>query len=123
MIPFFDEPDVPLLRILTGRGTDIAAARSGTGTSSTWPWGTSTTAAPRPNERFHKTILDEFYRVAFRKRIYGSLVKPPADLDAWMRGYDEARPHQGRWCYGNTPMQSFRDATGLAQEKVVPMVA
>ena len=34
-------------------------------------------------ERFHKTVLDEFYRVAFRKRIYGSIAELQADLDEW----------------------------------------
>ena len=74
-------------------------------------------------ERFHKTILDEFYRVAFRKKIYVSLVDLQADLDAWVLGYNEARPHQGRWCYGKTPIQTFRDAASLAREKVLPVVA
>jgi len=23
-----------------------------------------------------------------------------ADLDAWITEYNEARPHQGRWCFG-----------------------
>jgi transposase InsO family protein len=55
-------------------------------------------------ERFHKTVLQEFYRVAFRKRIYTSLEQLQADLDAWITGYNEQRPHQGRWCYGKTPM-------------------
>ena len=71
-------------------------------------------------ERFHKTILDEFYRAAFRKKVYASITELQANLDEWMRYYNEARPHQGRWCYGKTPMQTFRDAAGLAQEKHVP---
>ena len=61
-------------------------------------------------ERFHKTVLDEFYRVAFRKKIYGSIAELQADLDAWVRSYNEERPHQGRWCFGKTPMQTFLDA-------------
>ena len=42
------------------------------------------TKSPQTNgivERFHKTVLDEFYRVAFRKRIYGSIAELKADLD------------------------------------------
>src|ERR687897_962130 len=70
-------------------------------------------------ERFHKTVLDEFYRVAFRKRIYSSIAELQADLDAWIRSYNEDRPHQGRWCFGKTPMQTFLDAVPLAQEKVI----
>src|SRR3954468_24939368 len=68
-------------------------------------------------ERFHKTVLQEFYQVAFRKRIYTSLEQLQADLDTWITGYNEQRPHQGRWCYGKTPMQTFLDTVPLAREK------
>ena len=61
-------------------------------------------------ERFHKTVLDEFYRVAFRKTIYRSIAELQADLDGWVRTYNEERPHQGRWCFGKTPMHTFLDA-------------
>ena len=70
-------------------------------------------------ERFHKTVLDEFYRVAFRKRIYETIGQLQDDLDAWMREYNEARSHQGRWCYGKTPMQTFVDALPIAREKLI----
>ncbi len=60
-------------------------------------------------ERSHKTVLDEFYRIAFRKRIYATIEQLQVDLDAWMNEYNQARPHQGRWCYGKTPMQTFLD--------------
>jgi len=70
-------------------------------------------------ERFHKTGLDEFYRVASRKRIYGSLAELQADLDAWITSYNEDRPHQGRWCFGKTPMRTFLDAIALAREKMI----
>jgi hypothetical protein len=58
--------------------------------------------------------------VAFRKKVYASITELQADLDEWMRYYNEARPHQGRWCYGKTPRQTFLDAAALANEKVVP---
>lgn len=70
-------------------------------------------------ERLHKTVLNEFYRVAFRKRLYRALEELQADLDAWLRAYNEARPHQGRWCYGKTPWQTFLDSVPLAKEKVL----
>ena len=54
-------------------------------------------------ERFHKTVLDEFYRVAFRKRVYQTIDALQADLDGWMQEYNAVRSHQGRWCYGKTP--------------------
>ena len=61
-------------------------------------------------ERFHKTMLDEFYRIACRKRIYATIDELQADLDAWLAEYNEVRTHQGRYCYGKTPMQTFLDA-------------
>ena len=67
-------------------------------------------------ERFHKTALDEFYRITFR---YGSIAELQTDLDSWVQSYNEERPHQGRWCFGKTPMQTFLDATPLAKEKMI----
>ncbi len=80
------------------------------------------TKSPQTNgicERFHKTALNEFYRVAFRKKVYRSLAELQADLDAWIAGYNEARPHQGRWCFGKTPMQTFLDALPMTREKTI----
>jgi hypothetical protein len=36
-----------------------------------------------------------------------------------MEEYNRERPHQGRWCFGKTPMQTFLDTKGLAKEKVI----
>jgi transposase InsO family protein len=80
------------------------------------------TKSPQTNgiaERFHKTVLNEFYRVALRKKIYHTIDELQADLDDWVRSYNEERPHQGRWCFGKTPMQTFLDAMPLAREKMI----
>jgi hypothetical protein len=58
-------------------------------------------------------------RVAFRKKIHRTIDELPADLDAWIVEDNERRPHQGRWGFGNTPMQSFLDALPLAKEKLI----
>lgn len=127
VVPFFDAAEIPLLRILTDRGTEYC------GSPERHEYQlylavedidhTKTKArSPQTNgicERFHRTLLDEFYRVTFRKKIYGSLEELQADLDAWLRYYNEERPHQGRWCYGKTPMQTFRDTLQLAKEKML----
>jgi hypothetical protein len=70
-------------------------------------------------ERFHKTVLEEFYRVAFRKKTYRRIDELQIDLDAWIRTYNEEREHRGRWCFGKTPMQTFLDAKPLAKEKMI----
>lgn len=69
--------------------------------------------------RLHKTLLKEFYRLTFRKKISLSLAELQADLESWLREYTEERPHQGRWCYGKTPQQTFLDPIPLAQEKLL----
>lgn len=68
-------------------------------------------------ERFHRTVLQEFYQIAFRKKIYGSIEELQADLDEWIMYYNEERPHSGKYCYGKTPMQTFMDTIHLAKEK------
>ena len=101
VVPFFDAQEVKLCRVLTDRGTEYCGspehheyelylAVEDVDHSRT------KTKNPQTNgivERFHKTVLNEFYRVAFRKRIYGSLAELQADLDGWIRSYNEERPH------------------------------
>ena len=73
-------------------------------------------------ERFrHKTVLDEFLvDIAFRKRIYATIEQLQVDLDAWMNEYNQARPHQGRWCCRQNPlMQTFLDTLPIAKEKSI----
>src|SRR5213592_3783886 len=127
VLPFFEDHGIALSRVLTDRGTeycgnpehheyelylaveDIDHTRA-------------KTKSPQTNgicERFHKTVLDEFYRVAFRKKIYRSIAELQEDLDAWVREYNEARPHQGRWCFGKAPMQTFLDALPMTREKMI----
>ena len=62
-------------------------------------------------------MLDEFYRTAFRKKIYDTIGGLQNDLDAWMAEYNEERTHQGRYCFGKTPMQTFDSAIAIAREK------
>lgn len=64
-------------------------------------------------------MLNEFYRVAFRKKIYRTLEELQADLDTGMQEYNERWHHQGRWFYGKTPMQMFIDSVPLAEEKTL----
>lgn len=64
-------------------------------------------------------MLNECYRVVFRKKIYRTLEAPQADLDAWIQEYTEQRPRQGGWCYSKTPMQTFIDSMPLAKEKIL----
>jgi hypothetical protein len=57
--------------------------------------------------------------MAFRRKIYPSVDELQRDLDFWLKQYNELRPHQGGWCYGKTPLQTFIDGTPLAREKML----
>lgn len=125
--PFFEEHEIPLLRILTDRGTEYCGSKQQHEYQLYLALEdidhTKTKArSPQTNgicERFHKTILEEFYQIAFRKKIYATLDELQADLDDWIRSYNEERSHSGRYCYGKTPMQTFQDSLQLAKEKIL----
>ncbi|QGP41093.1 Integrase core domain protein (plasmid) [Piscirickettsia salmonis] len=70
-------------------------------------------------ERFHRTMKQEFYDIAFRKKVYNSLEELQVDVDEWLIKYNQHRPHSGKYCYGKTPMQTFQDSKHLAQEKII----
>ncbi len=72
-------------------------------------------------ERFHKTILQEFYQVAFRRKIYQSIEELQHDLDDWMVYYNNTRTHQGKMCCGRTPMQTLIDAKGVWDDKITSL--
>src|SRR6516165_2756579 len=126
VVPFYDEHGIRLSRVLTDRGTEFCGTQSHEYelylAVEDIDHSRTKTKSPQTNgicERFHRTVLDEFYRIAFRKKIYHSSDELQADLDAWLLEYNYRRPHQGRWCFGKTPMQTFLDAIPLAKEKLM----
>jgi len=114
VLPFYEENSVPLLRILTDRGTEFCGQREHHEYElylAIENVDHSRTKARHPQtngicERFHKTIQEEFYSTAFRKTLYTSLEQLQLDLDAWLEEYNDQRPHSGKYCFGKTPMQS-----------------
>ena len=128
VVPFFDEHEVPILRVLTDRGTEYCGRPENHEYElylaiENIDHSRTKTKSPQTNgicERFHKTVLDEFYRVAFRRKLYGSIEQLQEDLDQWLAGYNKERGHQGRWCFGKTPMQTFLDTAEVAREKTIP---
>ena len=127
VIPFFDEHEITLQRVLTDRGTEYCGAPERHEYElylavENIDHTRTKVKSPQTNgivERFHRTVLNEFYRVAFRRKIYATIEELQRDLDRWLQEYNEIRPHQGRWCYGKTPLQTFTDAAPLAREKVL----
>ena len=91
VVPFFEEHGIPLLRILTDRGTEYCGKKDHHEYQLYLAVEdidhTKTKAkSPQTNgicERFHKTVLEEFYQIAFRKKIYETVEQLQADLDLW----------------------------------------
>lgn len=127
VLPFFEEYQIPLLRILTDRGTEFKGKPEhheyelylqieGIEHSKTQ------VRHPQTNgicERLHRTMQDEFYAVAFRKKLYSSLEQMQNDLDEWMNYYNLERTHSGRYCFGKTPMETFKESLILARQKMI----
>jgi transposase InsO family protein len=130
VVPFFEEQDIPLLRVLTDRGTEykgkpeyheyeLYLAIEGIEHTKTQ------VRHPQTNgicERFHRTIQEEFYAFAFRKKLYDSLASLQHDLDEWMDYYNNHRPHSGKYCFGKTPMETFNQSRTLARQKMLDNV-
>lgn len=124
ILPWFAEQAVPLLRILTDRGTEYCGKIEEHAYQlflSVENIDHSRTKARSPQtngicERFHKTMKNEFYDVAFRRKIYRTLEELQLDVNEWLTQYNEFRPHSGPRCYGKTPMQTFRDSKKLAKQ-------
>jgi transposase InsO family protein len=127
VIPFFEEYQLRLLRILTDRGTEFCGAREHHEYElylAVEDIDHSKTKARHPQtngicERFHRTMLDEFYSIAFRKKVYNSIEDLEKDAEQWVWEYNNQRPHSGKYCFGKTPMQTFLDSISLAQEKYI----
>lgn len=127
VVPFFEEQKIPLLRILTDRGTEYCGKREHHEYQLYLDLENidhTKTRAKRPQsngicERLHKTILNEFYQITFRKKVYQTIDELQKDLDIWMADYNENRPHSGKYCFGKTPIQTFNDSKRLAKEKML----
>ena len=115
VLPYFDLEGMSLLRVLTDRGTEYGYKNL------EHPYQLflhlndiehSRTKARHPQtngcvERLNQIIQDEFYKVAFRKKLYRSLEEIQADLDKYMDRYNNDRTNQGKRCQGRTPRQTF----------------
>jgi len=127
VLPFYEEHNLPLLRILTDRGTEYCGKADRHDYQlylavNDIEHTKTKVKSPQTNgicERFHKTILQEFYQVTFRKKIYTDLEALQADLDIWLAHYNNERTHQGKMCCGRTPMATLEDGKQIWKEKFV----
>jgi len=121
VLPSFDEHNIGVLRILTDNGREYC------GLKDSHPYELflhlvdiehTRTRVRRPQtngsvERLNQIIKEEFYEVAFRKKLYRTIEEIQTDLDEFMRYYNEDRTNQGRYCQGRTPLQTFLDGLEL----------
>lgn len=126
VLPFYDEHQVRLLRVLTDNGGELC------GRKDSHPYELflhlndiehTRTRVRRPQtngavERLNQIVQDEFYQVAFRKKLYRTIEEIQADLDQFMAFYNSERTNQGRYCQGRTPLQTFMDGLELYQQFV-----
>lgn len=125
VLPFYAEQELPVLRILTDRGTEYCGKLDRHDYQLYLAVNeiehTRTKARhPQTNgicERFHKTILQEFYQPALRRKIYTTLDELQSDLDGWLDYYNNERTHQGKRCCGRTPMDTLTDGKKIWKEK------
>ncbi|ROS88679.1 IS481 family transposase [Muribaculaceae bacterium Isolate-080 (Janvier)] len=112
VVPFFEQHDLRVMRMLTDRGTEYCGNRE-THEFELYlaiediDHSKIKAKSPQTNgicERFNRTVQNEFYAIAFRKKIYTSIDQLQADLDAWMNHYNAERTHSGKYCFGKTPM-------------------
>lgn len=126
VLPFFEEHGMAILRMLTDRGTEYCGKVEQHDYELYLALNdiehTKTKARhPQTNgicERFHKTILNEFYQITFRKKVYTTLDELQKDLDDWIRYYNHERTHQGKMCCGRTPIETLIDGKKFWKEKV-----
>ena len=129
VLPFFAEQGMGIIRMLTDRGTEYCGKAESHDYQLYLALNdiehTKTKAMhPQTNgicERFHKTILQEFYQVAFRRKIYRSIEELQLDLDEWLFFYNNDRTHQGKMCCGRTPMQTLIDGKEMWQDKITAL--
>lgn len=126
VLPFFEENGMGILRMLTDRGTEFCGKAEHHDYQLYLAINdiehTKTKArSPKTNgicERFHKTILYEFYQITFRKKVYTTLDELQKDLDDWLYHYNHERTHQGKMCCGRTPIATLLDGKRIWREKV-----
>lgn len=130
VLPFYEEQGVPLLRILTDRGSEYCGNRESHEFAlyldlENIEHTRTKVKSPQTNgicERFHQTIKNEFYASAFRRKLYRTIDEIQVDVDAWVESYNAERTHSGKYCYGKTPLQTFIESAPLSHEKQLDRV-
>jgi transposase InsO family protein len=123
-LSFYSERGLKVENVLTDNGKEFCGSES-------HPYqiylalseiGHRTTKVRRPQtngfvERFNRTALDEFFREAFRKKLYESVEALQQDLDEWLDYYNHERPHQGYRNMGRRPIERIDEYLQTARKE------
>jgi len=123
-LPFYAERGLKVEHLLTDNGREFCGSES-------HPYRiylqlneiehrTSKVRRPQTNgfvERFNRTALDEFFREAFRNKLYESVEVLQRDLDEWLHYYNRERPHQGYRNMGRRPIERIEDYLETVREE------
>ena len=115
VLPFFDEQMMKVLRVLTDNGREYCGTKENHSYQlflhlNEIEHTRIRVRRPQTNgsvERLNQTVQEEFYKVAFRKKLYRSIEEIQADLDEFMAWYNTERTNQGKYCQGRTPMETL----------------
>jgi len=126
VLRFFDEHGIRMHRVVTQNGSEFCGRKE---------WHSyelflylndiehTRTMVRRPQtngavERLNQTIQDDFYSVAFRKKLYRTIEEIQEDLYAFLDYYERQRTNQGRYCQGRTLYETFVAGLELYQKYV-----
>jgi hypothetical protein len=62
-------------------------------------------------------VLNDFYKITFRKKLYSDIDTLQKDLDEYIDWYNTERTHQGIRCKGRIPMETFIEGKQFYDEK------
>lgn len=113
VLPFYAQHELPVGAVPTDNGREFCGTER-------HPYGLylalndiehrkTRVRSPRTNgfvERFHGTVLEEFFRPAMHRQLYESVEALQADLDAWLVHYNRERPHLGHRNQGRRPWET-----------------
>lgn len=70
-------------------------------------------------ESFHRTLLDEHFRVEGHRTWIVTIVEMQAVVNDYPEGYNSLRPHQGYGLNGGTPIRAFTEGLPKTTTKEV----
>jgi hypothetical protein len=64
---------------------------------------------------FNRTLLDEFFRSAFVKKLHEIVDSLQEDLNQWLNHYNYERPHRGYRNMGRRPVEAIKLAKNVVR--------